>query len=143
MVKDRVKAEQEQEKAHKKRERRAAVIKGKLYVWGDLTEHDKNDTEHTIVQPQMKKYDPSMRSNTCFFSDVYPDTIFRKIADVFEEQQQDFEISDKKWRVNYNAVKMMKPKEHDIVDDIDREIREMEESKANAGGIEMQEDADI
>ena len=98
MVKDRVKAEQEQEKAHKKRERRAAVIKGKLYVWGDLTEHDKNDTEHTIVQPQMKKYDPSMRSNTCFFSDVYPDTIFRKIADVFEEQQQDFEISDKKWR---------------------------------------------
>ena len=91
----------------------------------------------------MKPYEPSMRSNTCFFSDAYPDTIFRGIADVFEASNQEYEISENKWRINYSVVRKMAPRQLEIVDEIDREIQEMEESKAAVSGIEMQEDAEI
>lgn len=56
VVSKRVQEEHVQEKVAKRNRRcsHIAVIKGKRYVWGDLTEDDKKDTEYEVVQLQMK-----------------------------------------------------------------------------------------
>jgi len=141
IVNERVKEEQEQEKAVKTRERRGHVIKDKRYVWGELTADDKADTEYEVVRLQMNQYDPKMRKNTCFFTDVYPDTVFKTIANMFEEQEpkQDFSIHDRKWKMNYRVSRKWVPKDLEPIEGME-ELGIVEESKDVA---EVTETAEI
>ena len=58
-----------------------------------------NDDQNVVVQLQMKSFEPHLKKNTCFFSSIDPDLIFKEIADIFENDGQEFEISDKKWKI--------------------------------------------
>lgn len=113
VVEQRVKEEQDQEKAVKNRNRRSEVINGIRYVWGDLTELDKKDDKHQVIQLKMNPYDAQMKKNTCFFSDVYPDVLFKKIEEALLERGQfsDLAIHHKKWRMTYTMKKKLAPKE--------------------------------
>jgi len=111
IVNERVKEEQQQEKAVKDRNRRSEVIKGVRYVWGELTELDKNDTEHEVIQLKMNEFRPATKKTTCFFSDTYPDLIFKKIATALDEGSVNYNIHHKQWKLVYNVEKKLMPKE--------------------------------
>ena len=121
------------------------MIKGKRYVYGDLTEADTTDEENEVVQLQMKPFEPALKKNTCFFSSIDPDLIFREIANVFEhelEVPQEYEISDKKWKMHYTVTMMWKPKPV-VVDEEEKELGLEDENQDGEPGMEVEERAAI
>jgi len=143
-VNKRVKEEQDQEKAVKNRNRRSEVINGVRYVWGELTELDKNDDKHKVIQLKMNPYDAKMKKNTCFFSDVYPDVVFKKIEEALIEngrlgdtketkigQFSDLTIHHKKWRMVYTMTKKLAPKELTPIPDME-DLGIVEEQKESS-----------
>lgn len=88
----------------------------------------------------MKKFDPNMKKNECFFSNECPDIIFRKIADALEENGQTFEINSKKWKLHYMTKRICKPKVLDPIEGMEN-LDIAEETKDNA--LDIEEKAEI
>ena len=125
-VNKRVSEDQIAEK-NEKRTRRAAVIKGKLYVYGGLTEEEKTSNTYEVVAPKINPYYPSQNKNTCFFSDINPEIICKTIADHFEEKAQDYEISEKKFRMFYKVEKVSNQKPLEPIEGLEELAEESKE----------------
>lgn len=92
----------------------------------------------------MNQYDSKMKKHTCFFSDVYPDVIFKKIEEALLEKGQfsEFNIHHKKWRMLHTVTKKLIPKELEPIEGME-DLGIVEEKKEISEVEEVEEKADI
>jgi len=82
--------------------RRGENIGNKVYMNGAAGEEVKS--EDNVVYLQMDEYDPVLEKQTQFFTTYEPEQVWKTIVDKLKDKDVSPELSEKKWKLNFEKV---------------------------------------
>lgn len=85
--------------------RRGVPCKGKVYLCHETEPSAENAAN--IVRPDLKEYDLGSNHLYSVFSTFKPDYLLQQIADKLGEQRQEFEVSEKSWKVKFTVQRQL------------------------------------
>ena len=88
------------------RARRGVKINEDVYFSGDLAEEEQ-ENDKKFIKLDMKKYDPTLKKVTSFFTNWSPELILMQIVQSLERHDTAYTISSKTWKVSFSHEKTL------------------------------------